>query len=175
MEKTTRKRITTVPKCISKHSSRHGETTVCPGPRSHRENLHRPHWGRKYSLPTCAWGKLAPDPKIQREKHMHEPQIGRENLHIVPERKNGSPQEKSWVIVTERLSTCCVSNNNAEPSVWENIHTKSQIWIETHSIPLCGKMWMTVEMAPFSWLHETKIGKKPVHRNNQTTTLAWGW
>ena len=53
---------------------------------------------------------------LSRGKHMHEPQIGKENLHIVPERKNGSPQEKSWVIVTERLPACCVSNNNVEPS-----------------------------------------------------------
>ena len=44
------------------------------------------------------------------------PQIGKENLHTVPERKNGSPQEKSWAIVTEQLSACYVSNNNAEPT-----------------------------------------------------------
>ena len=34
---------------------------------------------------------------------MHEPQISKENLHTVPERKNGSPQEKLWVMVTKQL------------------------------------------------------------------------
>ena len=57
---------------------------------------------------------------------MHEAKIGKENLHTIPERKNGSPQEKSWVIVTERFPACCLSNNNAEPSAWEKIHTKSK-------------------------------------------------
>ena len=47
---------------------------------------------------------------------MHGPQFSKENLHTVPKRKNGSPQEKSWAIVTEQLPTCCVSNNNVEPT-----------------------------------------------------------
>ena len=46
---------------------------------------------------------------------MHGPQISKENLHTVPERKNGSPQEKSWVTVAKQLPTCCMSNNNIEP------------------------------------------------------------
>ena len=50
---------------------------------------------------------------------MHGPQISKENLHTVLEHKNGSPQEKLWVIVTEWPPACCVSNNNAELSARE--------------------------------------------------------
>ena len=61
-------------------------------------------------------GNLHQTPKY-RGKTYARATIGRENLHTIPEHKHGSPQEKSWVIVTERLPASCVSNNNVEPSL----------------------------------------------------------
>ena len=67
-----------------------GKTIVHPGHAATRKT-YTDHTGEEIQSPYLCVRKLAPDPKIQREKHMHEPQIGMENLHTTLEHKNGSP------------------------------------------------------------------------------------
>ena len=70
---------------------------------------------------------------------MHEPQISKENLHIVPERKMAFHRKIMGDSDRTAPRLPCEYQQCRTQCMRETC-TKSQIWIETHSIPLCGKI-----------------------------------
>ena len=108
----------TVPKCISERDSQHGKTTTHPWRQSHQGDLPR--------LPNTE------------EKHMHNPQTSKQNLHTVPECIWPSTG-KSWVIVAERFPAGLASNDNGKTQRVREIHTQFRLRVKTQSIPLWGK------------------------------------